>query len=97
MMWVRIVNELFLLLLLSFIFFYWIILTDLYIQLYSITFLNILFLCFAVPKKRIKKCKILKKKILNKKSKFKQWDARDIHFDDYFNSLPKWKDETTDY
>ena len=50
-----------------------------------------------MPKKRKKNYKILKTKILNKKSKFKQWDARDIHFDDYFNSLPKWKDETTDY
>lgn len=92
---IKIINELFLLLFLSFFLISWFISTDILTTIISQTssasgYIYCIFLFFAVPKKRTKKNKILQKKIINKSSIIRRTNVKSVHFDEFFNNLPKW-------
>lgn len=88
---IKIINELFLLLFLSFFFLSWFISTDIITTIIAESnYIDIIILFFAVPKKRTKKNKTLKKKIMNKSSLIRRTNVKSVHFDEFFNNLPKW-------
>lgn len=47
---------------------------------------------FAVPKKRKKISNPLKKKIINKIFTMRRLNVKSIHFDEFFNNMPKWEE-----
>lgn len=78
-------NELFLILFLS-IFIYFLIFTTYIID----PFISIIWVFFAVPKKRNKKKNILKKNIVNKTFIMRRLNVKSIHFNEFINNIPKW-------
>lgn len=87
---IKIINELFLLLFIGFFLINWIISIDLITTIFSISYLNYIIFFFAVPKKRTKKNKKLKKNIFNRSLTIRRTQVQSVHFDEFFNNLQKW-------
>ena len=89
-------NELFFLLFVSFFVLNCIFTIDLFTSIFPYYNMHvdivIMGFFFAVPKKRNKTSRPLKKKIFNKSFNMRRLNGKSIHFDEFFNNLPKWEE-----